>query len=164
MNSSPNDKTNDLADREVVITRRFDAPPDVVWEAWTNPDRVVQWWGPDGFTTTNHEMNVCVGGVWSHTMHDPDGTDYPSRAVFVDVVRPRRISYRLDGGSATTRAQCEVDWTFAASGSGTLLTMRMRFPSVQERDRALKALGVHEAGVATLERLAVHLHTVGETR
>ena len=164
MNSSARDATDDLADREVVVSRRFDAPPEVVWEAWTNPDRVVQWWGPNGFTTTNHEMHVRVGGVWSHTMQGPNGTDYPSRAVFMEVVRPRRIAYRLDGGSETTRTQCDVEWTFTASGRGTLLSMRIRFPSVEQRNRALKTLGVHDAGVATLERLAVHLHTDREAR
>ncbi len=148
---------DDPADLEVVVTRRFDAPPEVVWEAWTNPDRVVQWWGPDGFTTTNHGMDVRPGGVWSHTMHGPDGTDYPGRAVFREVVRPTRLVYLLDGGSATERTRCEVFWTFAPTAGGTLLTMRIRFPSVEARDRAIETLGVQEAGVVTLERLAAHL-------
>lgn len=164
MSSTPNDRADNADDLDVVVTRHFDAPPELVWEAWTNPDRVVQWWGPVGFTTTNHEMDVRVGGVWSHTMHGPDGTDYPSRAVFIHVVRPRRIAYHLDGGSKTARTQCDVEWTFTASGRGTLLAMRIRFASRAERDRALNTFGVQEAGFATLERLAAHLHTVREAR
>jgi uncharacterized protein YndB with AHSA1/START domain len=144
-------------DREVEVSRHFDAPPEVLWEAWTNPDRVVEWWGPEGFTTTNHEMDVRPGGVWSHTMHGPDGTDYPSRAVFSEVLRPRRIAYALEGGSETARVHCEVFWTFAPVSGGTLLTMRMRFPSIAARNRAIDTLGVEEAGVMTLERLATHL-------
>lgn len=152
------------ADLEVVVTRRFAAPPDVVWEAWTNPNRVVQWWGPDGFTTTNHEMDVRSGGVWSHTMHGPDGTDYPSRAVFQRVERPRCIAYHLEGGSEASRTECDVFWTFSPAARGTLVTMRMRFPSVEARDRAIETLGVRDAGVATFERLAAHLGVTGAAR
>ena len=151
-------------DREVVVTRRFAAPRDVVWEAWTNPDLVVQWWGPDGFTTTNHEMDVRPGGVWSHTMHGPDGTDYPSRAVFREVARPSLIAYHLEGGSGAFRTQCDVFWTFSPAAGGTLVTMRIRFPSVEDRDRAIAALGVREAGAVTLERLAAHLGATAAAR
>lgn len=131
----------------------------MLWEAWTNPERVVRWWGPAGFTTTNHEMDVRPGGVWVHTMHGPDGTDYPSRAVFREVVHPHRITYHLDGGSERARVECDVRWTFEAVGGGTRVTMRITFPSIAARDRAIDALGVREAGIITLERLADHLDT-----
>ena len=80
------------ADREIVITRVFDAPRELVWEAWTNPEHVVQWWGPRGFTTTIHEMDVRPGGVWHQTMHGPDGADYPNKSIFVEVVKPKGLS------------------------------------------------------------------------
>ncbi len=54
----------DTANPEVIITRIIDAPRERVWEAFTDPKQVVQWWGPNGFTTTIHEMDVQVGGVW----------------------------------------------------------------------------------------------------
>ena len=85
----PNAKTastENLADREIVITRVFDAPREMAWDAWTDPKQVVRWWGPRGFTTTIHEMDVRPGGVWRQTMHGPDGTDYPGQMVFVEVV------------------------------------------------------------------------------
>ncbi len=148
---------DDTADCEVVVTRHFDAPPELVWQAWTDPDRVVQWWGPAGFTTTIDVMDVRPGGVWQHTMHGPDGRDFPSRIVFREVVRPRRITYRLEGGTAVLRVECDVVWMFDPAGTGTRLTMQMVFPSVAARDRAIAALGVRDAGVVTLERLAAHL-------
>lgn len=153
---------DDAADREVEVSRTFDASADTLWEAWTNPERVVLWWGPRGFTTTNHEMDVRPGGIWAHTMHGPDGTDYPSRAVFREVIPRERISYVLTGGSENERIECEVIWTFVPDGRGTRLTMRMRFPSVEARDRAAKALGVREAGVETLNRLAALLDADAE--
>ena len=76
------------ADREIAATRIFDAPRELVWKAWTDPKHVAQWWGPNGFTNTIHEMNVSPGGVWRFMMHGPDGTDYPNRIVFIEVVEP----------------------------------------------------------------------------
>jgi len=52
------------AEREIVLSRLLDAPRELVFAAWTNPEQVVQWWGPHGFTTTSHEMSVTPGGVW----------------------------------------------------------------------------------------------------
>jgi uncharacterized protein YndB with AHSA1/START domain len=66
--------------REIVLTHVFDAPRELVWNAWTDPQQVVEWWGPRGFTTTIHEMDVRPGGIWRHTMHGPDGTDYSSKS------------------------------------------------------------------------------------
>ena len=63
------------ADREIVLTREFDAPRDLVWRAFSEPDQIVRWWGPNGFTTTIKKWDFRVGGEWSHTMHGPDGTD-----------------------------------------------------------------------------------------
>ncbi|HKI96290.1 MAG TPA: SRPBCC domain-containing protein [Gemmatimonadales bacterium] len=146
--------TDDAADREVEVHRTFDASTETLWDAWTNPARIVLWWGPRGFTTTIDEMDVRPGGVWTHTMHGPDGTDYPSRAVFREVIPRERISYMLTGGSENERVECEVTWTFVPEGRATRLTMRMRFPSVEARDRAIETLGVRDAGVETLNRLA----------
>jgi uncharacterized protein YndB with AHSA1/START domain len=86
-----------LADREIVLTRVFDAPRELLWDAWTDPKHVVKWWGPRGFTITIHEMDVRPGGIWNHTMHGPDGTDYPGQCVFIEVVKPERIVYSMTG-------------------------------------------------------------------
>lgn len=69
------------ADREIATTRIFDAPRKLVWKAWTDPNHVAHWWGPNGFTNTIHEMNVAPGGVWRFMMHGPDGTDWPNKIV-----------------------------------------------------------------------------------
>lgn len=94
----------EFADREIVITRVFDAPRELVWNAWTDPKQIVRWWGPRGFITTIHEMDVRPGGVWKSTMHGPDGTDYPSQSVFVEVVKPERIVYSLGGARKVSPA------------------------------------------------------------
>jgi uncharacterized protein YndB with AHSA1/START domain len=84
----------DVAEREIVLSRVFDAPRKMVWEAWTDPKQVAQWWGPKGFTTTIEEMDVRPGGVWKQVMHGPDGTDYSNESVFLDVVLYERLVYR----------------------------------------------------------------------
>jgi len=147
-----------LAEREIVITRVFDAPREVIWNAWTDPEQIVRWWGPSGFTTTIHEMDVRPGGVWKHTMHGPDGTDYPNRIVFIEVVKPERIVYSMTGGKKGDPVhQSDVTWTFEAQGDKTRLTLRMLFPSADAREQAAKKYGVIEGGSQTLDRLEEQL-------
>ncbi len=74
--------TDPTAGREIVVTRLINAPRELVFDAWTTPEHVAQWWGPDGFTTTTHEMEVRPGGHWRLIMHGPDGTDYNNHIVF----------------------------------------------------------------------------------
>lgn len=148
----------DTADREIVLTRVFDAPRELVWNAWTDPEQVVQWWGPKGFTMTIHEMDVRPGGVWRNTMHGPDGTDYPNKSVFIEVVKPERIVYSHSGGKkGDPGAQSEVTWTFEAQGDKTKITLRMVFPSAAVREHVVKTYGAIEGGKQTLERLSGHL-------
>jgi uncharacterized protein YndB with AHSA1/START domain len=145
-------------DREIVITRVFDAPRELVWKAWTDPQHVVQWWGPKGFTTTIHMMEVKPGGVWRHTMHGPDGTDYPNKCVFIEVVKHERIVYTHGGSKkGDPGAQFEATWTFKAQGNKTKLTLRMVFPSASARQHVIKTYGAIEGGKQTLERLSEHL-------
>ncbi|MEI9959830.1 MAG: SRPBCC domain-containing protein [Limisphaerales bacterium] len=75
------------ADREIVITREFNVPRELVWEAMTNPKHVVNWWGPRGFSTTIETMDFRVGGEWKHIMHGPDGVNYPNEKVFKEIVK-----------------------------------------------------------------------------
>src|ERR1700722_14841883 len=86
------------AEREIVLSRVFDAPLKMVWEAWTDPKQVAKWWGPKGFSTTIEELGGGAGGVGRQVMHGPDGADYPNESVFVDVVQYERLVYTLTGG------------------------------------------------------------------
>jgi len=147
------------SDREIVITRDFDAPRELVWEAMTDPLHVVQWWGPRGFTTTIEEMDVRPGGVWKHVMHGPDGTDYPNRSVFTEIVKPERISYSHGGSrQGAPGIHFEATWTFEAlDGGRTRTTIRMLFTTAEDRDKIVKEYGAIEGGKQTLARLAEQL-------
>jgi len=147
------------ADREIVITRIFDAPRELVWEAMTNPKHVVNWWGPNGFSTTVEEMDVRPGGIWKLVMHGPDGTDYPNKSIFTEIVKPARISYSHGGGKkGGPGAQFEATWTFdIVEADKTQVTIRMVFPSTAARDMIVKEYGAIEGGKQTLARLAEYL-------
>lgn len=146
------------ADREIVMSRLFDAPREVVWDAFTDPKQVVEWWGPNGFTTTIHEMDVRPGGRWRHTMHGPDGTNYPNASVFKEVVKPERIVYGHGGGKeGGPGVSFEATWTFEAQGDKTLLTGRMVFPTAAAREFVVKEHGAIEGGKQTLARLDQYL-------
>jgi uncharacterized protein YndB with AHSA1/START domain len=149
-------------DREIVITRVFDAPRELAWQAMTDPRHVVRWWGPHGFTTTIQEMDVRPGGVWTHVMHGPDGTDYPNNSVFQEVVYPERIVF-AHGGSRPGGPEADfiATWTFETIGDQTRVTIRMVFPTAAQRDIVVKEYGAIEGGKQTLERLAEHMPKMG---
>ncbi len=150
---------NDTTDREISVSRVFDAPREMVWRAMTDPAQVVKWWGPRGFTTTIEEMNVKPGGIWKHVMRGPDGTEYPNKSIFTEVVEPERIVYSHGGGRKGDRGVHFVaTWTFDALEDGkTRLTMRSVFSTVEDRDRIVRDYGAIEGAKQTLERLGEQL-------
>ncbi|GAB4368087.1 MAG: hypothetical protein Kow00121_06910 [Elainellaceae cyanobacterium] len=79
------------SDREIVITRVFNAPRELVFKAWTEPKHIEHWWGPKGFTTRVTELDLRPGGQSRYVMIGPDGTEYPVKGVFREIVPPERI-------------------------------------------------------------------------
>lgn len=151
------------SDTEIVISRVLHAPRELVWEAWTNPKHVVNWWGPRGFTNTTIRHEFRVGGYWEHTMHGPDGTNYPNKARFLEIVPQERIVFLLGGGSDLDADErrgvtFRATWTFeVVAPDRTRLTGRMIFPSSEARDRAVRDYGAIEGGRQTLERAAEYV-------
>jgi uncharacterized protein YndB with AHSA1/START domain len=153
-------ESSDQSDREIIISRIFDAPRELVWQAMTDPKHVVHWWGPRGFSTTVEEMDVRPGGHWRHTMRGPDGANYPNHSIFMEIVKPQRIVFSHGGhkeGGADIRFVST--WTFDALGGGsqTKVTIHMVFPTAAARDVVVNEYGAIEGGKQTLERLAEHL-------
>lgn len=155
-------RTNDSAiagtDREIVISRVFDAPRELVWEAWINPEHVAQWWGPNGFTTTIKQMDFRVGGVWEHVMHGPDGSNYPNSCEFREIVKPERIVFSQGGHRESSPAtHFMATWTFEELGKQTRLTIHLVFDTLVERELVVTEFGAIEGGNQTLARLAEFL-------
>jgi uncharacterized protein YndB with AHSA1/START domain len=151
------DETN--PECEIVVSRVFDAPRELVWEVWTDPEHVAKWWGPVGFSTTIKEMDVRPGGVWLQTMHGPDGSNYPNKSVFREIIKPERIVYSHGGCRENgPGASFTGIWTFeAVEDRKTRVTVRLVFASAEERDFVAREFGAVEGGHQTLARLAEHL-------
>ena len=77
----------------VEIVRTFDAPRELVWQAWTDAKMMAQWFGPRGFTSSVPELDARVGGKLRIVMHGPDGNDYPMKGEFIEVVAPERLVF-----------------------------------------------------------------------
>ncbi len=161
MTESKNTLTEEAADWEIVITRVFDAPREFVFKAWTDPKDVPQWWGPKGFTTTIHEMDVRPGGVWRFIMHGPDGTDYDNKIVFIEIVKPKRLVYPHGSDKEDEPGQFRVTVTFAEQGGKTRRTMRMVFKSAEERDKVVKEFNAIEGANQCMDRLEEHWAKMG---
>src|SRR3954469_8417877 len=85
--------TTSTADREIRTTRLLNAPRELVWKAWTTPEHLAHWWGPRGFESTIESLDLRVGGEWRLMMVGPDGSKYPNKMVFIEIVEPERIVY-----------------------------------------------------------------------
>jgi len=138
--------------RTIAATRVFDAPRELVFDTWTDAKHISNWWGPRGFTTTTHEMDVRPGGRWLFVMHGPDGTDYDNEVVYHEVVRPERLVY-THGPSPVF----DVTVTFEEVGGKTHMTMRLVFASAEFRNQVAEEFGAVEGLHQTLDRLEEEL-------
>jgi uncharacterized protein YndB with AHSA1/START domain len=144
------------ADREIVIERVVDAPPELVFEAFTEVRHLSQWWGPEGFSTTTRSFEFREGAVWDFVMHGPDGTDYPEWITWTEIVPPERIAM-LHGESGDDPDAFESVLTFAADGAATRIVMRTVFPTKVLRDQAVEKYHAIEGGKQTLGNLAAYV-------
>jgi uncharacterized protein YndB with AHSA1/START domain len=151
-------QSKDTKDRELIITREFNAPRELVFQAWTDPKHLINWWGPNGFTNTFHEVDIKPGGVWLFTMHGPDGVDYRNRIRFHEIIKPEFISYLHDSDDPNDTNKFNVFVSFEEIGKKkTSLTMRMVFATAEERKAVVEQYGAMEGAHQTLGRLAEEL-------
>ncbi len=141
------------ADREMVLSRMIDAPRERVFRALTDPQQVVKWWGPNGFTTTTREMDVRPGGVWRFVMHGPDGRDYENCITYGEITEPQRIVYRHDGGEDGVPVRFQTIVTLEDHHGKTKITWRSIFESAAKLDWVIEEYGALEGGKQNLARL-----------
>ena len=150
-----NERTTAYADgQELVFEKVFDAPRELVWNVMTDPDRVTNWWGPHGYTTTVVEMDVRPGGKWRWINHTTGGEDAPFKGEYLEVVPMERIVQTeiFDVPGFDDRAAINT-LTLEDLGGKTKLVARSRFPSVEDLEGAL-AMGMIGGALATYDRLA----------
>lgn len=144
-------------DREIVTTRVIDGPRHLVFRAWTEARHLARWFGPRGFTTTTRSFDFRPGGVWDFDMIGPDGTVYPNRVEWREIVPPERIAYR-QGVREDDPDAFETTVTFADRGGRTEITLRALLNSKAQRDFLAENYRAVEGGRETLERLEEYVH------
>lgn len=137
------------AEYALEITRSFDAPPALVFMAWTSKEHLLRWWGPKDFTATSEKLDFREDGAYRHAIHAPDGKSYGMSGVYREIVEPERMvfTFAWDDGPETL-----ITVDIKAEGNGTKLTFRQEsFLSHEERDS-------HESGWGEcLDRLVAEM-------
>ncbi len=122
---------------ELVLTRNFNAPRELVYKVCTDRKHLARWWGPHGFTTKIREMDVKAGGAWRYAMRAPDGNEYPFDGVYREVKEPDRLVF--DGtihGSPEQRVWTEV--TFTDREGKTEITVRQLYSFESDATRGAR--------------------------
>ena len=150
--------TANVAEREVVITRVFDAPRSLVFKAWTDPEHMARWWGPRGFTNPICELDARVGGAWRIVMRSPAGIEYPCGGVYRGIVEPERLVFTNiatdNEGNPVLDGLTTV--IFAEQGNKTKITLQTHAVAVVAHAAAYLA-GMEVGWTQSLERLAEEL-------
>lgn len=143
-------------DRSLRITRTLKVPVEKVWKVWTDPAHIPNWWGPDGFTTTIHIMEISNGGEWKLTLQAPDGTNYPNRSIFTKIVPFEKIAFEHFNPHFFTTV------LFKADGEQTQLEWAMVFDSVEIFETVVKAHKADEGLKQNVEKLEKYLSQLPE--
>jgi uncharacterized protein YndB with AHSA1/START domain len=144
-------------DREIVITRVFDAPRELVFKAWSDPVYLAKWWGPSGWTLPVSQMDFRVGGSWTYCMKGPEGEESCGMAIYREIVEPERIVFTdyfadAEGKPLEGMPEALMIVEFAADEGKTMLTNTVRYQTAEDRDRILK-MGFKEGMTESLNRL-----------
>ncbi|GAA4300230.1 SRPBCC family protein [Compostibacter hankyongensis] len=151
-----NEKSS-TADRELRISRLLNAPVALVWEVFTDPDHIRNWWGPDGFTNTIFNMEVRPGGEWHFIMHGPDGTDYENKNVFKEVVLHQRIVFEH-----VSYPRHITTVTFESQDDKTMMHWHMLFDNREEFIEVIRTHGAKEGLSQNVAKLDVYLTHLAE--
>lgn len=143
--------------RDLFLTRRFDAPPDKLFRAWTKPELLKQWFTPRPWTTPVVETDVRPGGANHFLMRGPNGEEHPCHGVYLVVEENRRLVFTdayTKAWEASEKPFMTVELTFEDLGGRTEYTARVQHWSVADRE-AHEAMGFHAGWTAATEQLAV---------
>lgn len=144
-------------DREIVLTRLIDAPRTLVYSAWTDPEQIQQWFGPEGMEIETKEIDLRKGGVWRFDMVAAGGVRYTNRMVFLRMEAPAfiEVEHGSDQDDDPNRFRMLVTFDEQSNGK-TVLTLRQMHPSSERREWGI-GFGAVEYGGQTLDKLARHV-------
>lgn len=150
------------SETNLTITREFDAPRDLVWKAWTEPEHISQWFGPEGFSTRIDEYELKSGGRFTYVMIGPDGKEYPGTSLFKEVTPKDRIVATDEFGddmkaeNPDLPAGMIVTETFEDLGSKTKVTISIEHLSAADKKKH-EDMGVVAGWNSSLDKFERHL-------
>ena len=152
------------SDREFVMERVFDAPRKLVWQVWTQPEHLTQWWGPQGCTLPVCTVDLRPGGTWHYCIRGPEGEENWSKTTYHEVVEPERLVYSdafsdETGNVIEGMPQMIVTLTFDDLDGKTKVTAHSQFASAADL-QALLNMGVAQGASETWDRLATYLASI----
>lgn len=137
--------------RELRISRTIKDPIELIWKVWTVPKHIANWWGPNGFTNTIHKMDFQEGGEWKLTMHGPNGTNFPNRSIFKEIIVHKKIVFEHFNPHFTTTV------IFESKGEKTQIDWTLLFDTEEMRETVIKAHKADEGQKQNLEKLENYL-------
>lgn len=140
------------SDREIAGTRVLDAPPDLVYKAYTDPEAISQWWGPSRYITTVDKLDVRPGGAWRFIQRAADGGEHIFSGVFREVVPGKRLVYTFNYEAMPGHEAVETVTLEPAAGGKTTVTDNMLFQNREDRDGMIQS-GMEEGAAESQERL-----------
>ena len=153
-------RADTIDDTSIVITREFDVPRDLLFDAWTQPEHIEKWFGPEGFSTRVEKHDFRVGGRSRYVMVGPDGKEYPGEGEFLEITKPERIvstdGFGDDFEGENLPSGMVVTATFDDLGGRTRVTLHIAHPTPEDRKRH-EELGVVDGWGTTLDRLERYL-------
>ncbi|MGZ3864476.1 MAG: SRPBCC family protein [Bacteroidia bacterium] len=141
-----------IKDRQISVERLLNAPVELVWEVWTDPEHIKNWWGPVGFTNTIDKMEVKEGGIWEFVMHGPDGTDYKNKSVFTKIEKHKRICMEHVSGP-----KFSFEIVFTPQGNKTLMQWTNTFESAEQLQEVVKVFKADVGLQQNAEKLEEYL-------
>ncbi len=146
------------SDREIVMERVFNAPRDLVFRAYIDPDLIPKWWGPRKYTTAVDKMDVRVGGAWRFVQRDADGNVYAFNGEYREIAPPGRLAYTFEFEGMPGHVLLETV-TFEEQGGQTKVTVTSFFASAEDRDGMLQS-GMEQGARESQDRLVELLESL----
>jgi len=137
--------------KDMRATGVFKASIELMWKVWTDPEHIIHWWGPNGFTTTVHTMDVKEEGEWNLTLHGPDGTNFPNRSIYKEIIPLKKIVFEHFNPHFMTTV------LFEARDSETIIDWTMVFDTPEMREIIVNVHKADEGQKQNMQRLEDYL-------
>jgi uncharacterized protein YndB with AHSA1/START domain len=137
--------------RQLSITQTFRATIEIMWDVWTKPEHITNWWGPEGFTSTIHTMEFKDGGEWNLTLHGPDGINYPNKSIFREIVPFKKIVFEHFNPHFITTV------LFVPEDKETQIHWTLLFDTAEMYDTIVKAHKADEGQKQNIKKLERYL-------